>query len=168
MQINFKRSVLLLSCLLAISCSSKVQTSFQCQPDEYRKDLVNAPQSGDKVLIRIGNSATAGWPDLEQPNQQLQEVNKNQMITWNFGRLSTECRTSRKCRIEFTKENFNKELLRNKALNCWTENADYFCAVNSNELFRKCKKEDQICAFHYTIFVGDSYRDPVIIVRPPQ
>ena len=100
MQINFKRSVLLMSCLLAISCSSKVKTSFQCLPEDYPLYTINAAGDKKQVELEIVSTAADEWPDLKDPRQQVQAVNADQTIEWRFGPYSRFCRSEREaCEI---------------------------------------------------------------------
>ena len=169
MQINFKRSVLLMSCLLAISCSSKVQTSFNCEPEYYSKDIINPPASGGQVEIEIVPSAAPQWPDLADPSQQVQEVSVDQTIEWRFGKFSRECARKRDCGSVFNKVKAQTVLTQSKALDCQMQTGGaYSCKIKASKLFELCGKKEQICAFSYTINVADRYRDPVIIVRPPR
>lgn len=169
MQINFKRSVLLMSCLLAISCSSKVQTSFNCEPEYYSKDIITPPAKGKQVEIEIVPSAAQQWPDLADPSQQVQEVSFDQTIEWRFGKFSRDCERKRDCGIVFKKVKAQTVLTQSKALDCQMQTGGaYSCKIKASKLFELCGKKEKICSFGYTINVGEYYRDPVIIVRPPQ
>lgn len=168
MQKNVKRHVLLVSSLLAISFNSTALTSFNCEPEEYPKEMIHGPLTGDQVDLKIMPSVIKEWPDLEKPEQQVLEVTPNQIITWHFGRFSRECLTSKKCGIVFKKSFAQRTLSQSKNFTCKAEGADFKCSVKAQELFNLCAKTDQLCAFSYTINVSKGYRDPVIIIRPPQ
>lgn len=169
MQINYQRSVLLMGCLFVISCSSKVQTSFNCEPEYYEKDIINQPVKGKQVEIEIVQSAAPKWPDLADPGQQIQEVTQGQTIEWRFGKFSEECARSRKCGIVFKKVNAQATLNKSRAISCQSQaGGAYSCKLEASKLFELCGKKEKICAFSYTINVAEHYRDPVIIVRPPQ
>jgi hypothetical protein len=158
-----------MSCLFVISCSSKVQTSFNCEPEYYAKDIINQPVRGKQLEIEIVPSAAAKWPDLGAPEQQVQEVTRDQTIEWRFGKFSEECSRSRNCGIVFKKVNAQATLKKTRAISCQPQaGGAYSCKLDASKLFELCGKKETICAFSYTINVAEHYRDPVIIVRPPQ